>query len=131
MDSAFSYVRDHGLVSTDRYPYVARDQSCQIDQGPYKISGYTDAAGCTNLANALAKGPLSVAVDATNWSPYRGGVFNNCAGNVNHGVLAVGFTAQYWLVKNSWGPSWGESGFIRVAKDNTCAICNYPSYPTV
>lgn len=131
MDSAFAYVRDHGLVQTSQYAYVARDQTCKIDSGEYRVSGFKDVAGCENLSNALSTGPVSVAVDATNWSPYRDGIFNNCATNVNHGVLVVGETGSYWKVKNSWSTSWGEKGFIRVAKGNTCAICTYPSYPTL
>ena len=131
MDSAFGYVRDKGLVDTAAYPYVARDQACGKDAGPYKITGFVDVPGCDNLLNALSARPVSVAVDASNWSPYRGGVLSNCNTNVNHGVLLVGATDEYWKIKNSWGAGWGETGFIRIARGNTCAICQYPSYPTL
>eukprot|EP00178_Gracilaria_changii_P012372 TRINITY_DN3500_c0_g2_i1.p1 TRINITY_DN3500_c0_g2~~TRINITY_DN3500_c0_g2_i1.p1 ORF type:complete len:259 (-),score=11.58 TRINITY_DN3500_c0_g2_i1:30-806(-) len=131
MDSAFQYVRDHGLSSQDEYPYRAVNQQCQKDSGDTKISGFVDVPGCSNLDNALTRAPISVAVDATNWSLYAGGVFSNCAGNINHGVLVVGSNNDYWKIKNSWGTGWGESGFIRLAKGNTCAVCNYPSYPTL
>lgn len=86
------------------------------------------------MENALNSRPVSVAVDATNWGQYKNGVFANCAKNVNHGVLAVGYTNDYWKVKNSWGTGWGEDGYIRVSRagdKNTCAICNYPSFPVV
>ena len=129
MDSAFDFAIEHGLTTTSAYPYVARDQACKIPEGSYKLSSYTDVAGCDNLLNALAARPISVAVDASVWSPYRGGVLSNCGTNVNHGVLLVGATDAYWKIKNSWGASWGESGFIRLGRGNTCAICNYPSYP--
>jgi len=82
------------------------------------------------MANALNGRPISVAVDASNWSAYRSGIFSNCATAVNHGVLAVGYTGDYWLIKNSWGTSWGETGYIRLTRGNTCAVCNYPSFPT-
>lgn len=131
MDSAFQYVRDHGLVETSAYPYVARDQACKIDQGPFKVSGFVDVPGCDNLINALAARPVSVAVDASNWSLYRGGVLSTCGVNVNHGVLLIGATDAYWRIKNSWAASWGESGFIRLNRGNTCAVCSYPSYPTL
>ena len=72
---------------------------------------------------------FKVAVDATNWSAYKTGVFNNCATRLNHGVLLVGVTTDSWRVKNSWGTSWGETGFIRLARGNTCGICNVASYP--
>lgn len=132
MDSAFNYIKDHGLKTEAEYPYVAKNQNCAApDGGSIKISGFVDVPTCTNMENALNSQPISVAVDASRWSLYSSGVFSDCATNVNHGVLLVGSTQDYWKVKNSWGPSWGESGFIRLAKGNTCAICNYPSYPTL
>ena len=87
--------------------------------------------GCDNMFNALAGRPLSVGVDASNWSVYKSGVLSTCTSNINHGVLLVGATDDYWKIKNSWGTSWGEAGFIRIARGNTCAICDYPSYPTL
>jgi C1A family cysteine protease len=131
MDSAFQYIIDHGITTESAYPYVARNQVCQADGGSYRLGGFVDVQGCDNLANALNQQPISVAVDASNWSPYRSGIFSNCATSVNHGVLLVGATSSYWVIKNSWGNSWGESGYIRLAKGNTCAICNYPSYPRI
>jgi len=129
MDYAFKFVRDHGITLESSYPYKGVKATCAASSGSFKISGYTDVSGCTNLANAITGRPVSVAVDATNWSPYKSGVFNNCKTSLNHGVLLVGITDQYWLVKNSWGAAWGESGYIRVARGNTCGICNQPSYP--
>jgi len=73
--------------------------------------------------------PVSVAVDATNWSAYKTGVFSNCKTSLNHGVLLVGLTDQHWKIKNSWGVTWGEQGFMRLARGNTCGVCNKASYP--
>jgi C1A family cysteine protease len=129
MDYAFKYVRDHGITTESAYPYKAVKGTCATNSGAFKVSGYTDVSGCTNLANAIGGRPVSVAVDASNWSAYRSGVFNNCKTSLNHGVLLVGITDAYWLVKNSWGTGWGEAGYIRVARGNTCGICNQPSYP--
>ena len=131
MDSAFQYVRDKGLNYGRDYPYTAVTSGCRNDNGPKKIASFTQVPGCTNLENSLNQRPVSVAVDASNWSPYRSGVFNNCATNVNHGVLAVGYNGDYWKIKNSWGTGWGESGFIRLARGNTCAVCNYASFPAL
>lgn len=65
---------------------------------------------------------MSVAVDASNWSQYRGGIFNNCNKSLNHAVLAIGYYADgTWLIKNSWG-SWGENGNIRLAAGDTCGV---------
>lgn len=64
-----------------------------------------------------------MAVDAGGWSTYKTGVFNNCKTNINHAVLLVGIVGGNWKIKNSWGTSWGESGFMRLASGNTCGIC--------
>lgn len=131
MDSAFQYVKDHGLQTEQEYPYKAVNQPCAADGGNYKISGFVDVPGCDNLKNALSGRPVSVAVDASTWSLYKSGVLSKCGTAVNHGVLVVGATDDYWKIKNSWSGSWGENGFIRLAAGNTCAVCNYPSYPTL
>jgi len=124
MGAAFRYVKDHGITSEAAYPYKAVKGTCTTNSGSFKISGHTSATGCTALANAINSRPLAVGIDATNWSPYKSGVFNNCGTAINHGVLLVGITDQYWRVKNSWGTGWGEAGFVRLARGNTCAICN-------
>merc|ERR1719498_1444686 len=75
------------------------------------------------METALAtKGPLAITVAAEPWMLYGGGVFKGCTGTsgaaLDHGVQAVGYTKDYWIVRNSWGPSWGEQGFIRVSRAN-------------
>lgn len=82
-------------------------------------------------------GPVSVALNADYFSQYAGGIFNEpyCNGDLNHGVLVVGYGEEngqaYWLVKNSWGPTWGENGYIKIAKNNgnQCGIANDATYP--
>ena len=107
------------------------DQQCLKDSGDIRVSGYVDVPGCFNLENALSQTPISVAVDASNWSLYKGGILNNCGTAINHGVLVVGSSGDAWKIKNSWSSGWGESGFIRLAKGTTCAVCNFGSYPQV
>ena len=78
------------------------------------------------MLKQIEKGPLAVAVDASNWSSYSSGVLRKCEKNVNHAVTLVGLTAKgEWRVQNSWGTSWGEKGYITLAPKNTCGICNY------
>lgn len=128
--SALNYVKDKGITSESDYPYKAHTNSCVKNGGDFHIAGYSSYSGCTNLANALASHPVSVTVDARNWPHYASGVFTNCGSQIDHAVLAVGMTSSYWKIKNSWGTSWGESGYIRIGSGNTCGICHYPGiYP--
>lgn len=129
MDNAFKFVKAHGIVLESEYPYTHKQGKCEKPEGSFKISGFTDISNCNTLANAIASRPISVAVDATNWSPYKEGVFSNCGTKLNHGVLLVGVENGQWKVKNSWGPGWGDKGFIHVKSGNTCGICNVASYP--
>lgn len=118
-----AYVKDHGIATGAEYPYTAKTQACKVDGGAFKISSVSVAKGCPAVLSALASRPLGVSVDATNWSHYVSGIFNNCKTNLNHDVFLVGATDAYWKIKNSWGTTWGESGFIRLAPGNTCGIC--------
>ena len=130
MDNAFKFVKDHGIVTETEYPYVAKQNTCKIPEGPFKISGFTDVKNkCDGLANDIQGRPISVAVDASQWSSYKSGVFSNCGTKLNHGVTLVGIKGGNWLVKNSWGSSWGSSGTIQLASGNTCGICNMASAP--
>lgn len=63
---------------------------------------------------------------------YQSGVFNDCTNQVDHAVLLVGFNAtKGWKIKNSWGSSWGESGYAWLQDGNTCGICSIPTAPTI
>ena len=90
------------------------------------------------LKQAVSKAPVSVAVEADSavFQMYTGGVVDStaCGTSLNHGVLAVGYTDEYWIVKNSWGENWGEKGYVRIEKDvggmGRCAITYSSVYPT-
>ena len=118
-----AFIRDKGVVTTGEYPYVAKEGTCQKETGSFKISSVSSAKGCSELQSAIALRVVGASVDANNWNLYGSGIFNNCGSSLDHAVLLVGYTDDYWKIKNSWGTSWGEKGFIRISSGNTCGIC--------
>ncbi|XP_045477247.1 procathepsin L-like isoform X1 [Harmonia axyridis] len=146
MTAAFNYVRDHGIQSEQNYPYRAIDEFCQADPSRIvaRISSFVNLSSGSDstLRQAIGSvGPISVAIDATaNLQRYRGGIFydTSCSSySLNHGVLAVGYGSDngqsYFIVKNSWGFSWGEGGYFRLStsRNNPCGISSMASYPVL
>lgn len=130
--SALSYVKDHGLSSESEYPYKGVTGTCHKQGGTFKISSVASASGCTGLQNAIQGRPVSVTVDASNWSKYSGGVMTSCGTSINHAVLLVGIVSGDWKIKNSWGTGWGEHGFIRLGPGSTCGVCQHAGcYPNL
>ena len=129
VQGAFNYVKEKGLLTDDIYPYKGVKQNCTISRGQFKISGFSLTKKCTDLNNALMAKPISVGVDATNWDKYSKGVFDNCKTTLNHAVVLVGTSGGNWRIKNSWGVSWGEKGYMWLAAGDTCGICEQAFYP--
>lgn len=133
MVEGFKYIIDNKISQTKNYPYVAKDQKCKDTSSfvKYAITKYAEIAegDCDSLNAALQQGPISVAVDASNFQFYSKGTFSNCKANLNHGVLLVANVDNTLKIKNSWGSSWGEKGYIQLAAGNTCGVCNAASYP--
>merc|ERR1719482_2085165 len=113
MELAFNLTVTNGIALESDIPYRGRDEKCQEYKAAVKVSGYVknpvnDAAA---LETALAtKGPMSVTVAASSWQLYGGD------NTLDHGVQAVGYTKDYWIVRNSWGAGWGEKGYIRIQR---------------
>ena len=124
---ALDYIKSNGIVAESSYPYQASVGACQQDSGPYKISGRIAYSGCNSIRNAVRQKPVSVALAASGWSGYESGIFS-CPVNpqVNHVVLLVGYTSlRHWIIKNSWGPTWGEQGYMTISQDRNCNICQF------
>jgi len=142
-EHAYNYVTKAGGIETESdYPYTSytgKTGTCSYTQSKsvIKVSGYKTISGESSMASYVqATGPLSVCVDASSWNSYTGGILSTCGKNVDHCVQAVGVypasSGGYWKVRNSWGTSWGESGYIRLAYGkNTCDITNDPTYVSV
>lgn len=136
MGLAYDYVLENKLNTEDDYPYVGRDQACNDSKkgkGAFGISKCINVEANTNgLTEALKQQPVAVALHAG--YPlmfYHRGILNPfiCSGEVNHGVLAVGFdltnAKPFYKVKNSWGSGWGEQGYFRIAIGKKPAgVCN-------
>jgi len=141
MDDAFNWIVSHrGIGSESSYPYTARDGTCRDVPSVSTISGYKDVqqGSETALMNALQTQPISIAIEAdqSSFQMYRSGVFKGpCGTQLDHGVLLVGAGTDggvdYWRVKNSWGASWGDNGYIRIIRgQNMCGLSNMASFPT-
>jgi len=149
MDNGFKYEQQAPVCTEESYPYKALDSTCKatgctvgIPKGG--VVGYKDVApsDMEALMDAVAKGPVSVAIEADQmaFQTYKSGVLTKaCGEKLDHGVLIVGYGTEagkdYWLVKNSWGPTWGEDGFIKIERGlpgaGECGIKEQASYPVV
>ena len=148
MDYAFEFIIKNGGLDTEAdYPYTAVDGQCDVSRRNSKvvsIDGYEDVSPLNEkaLQNAVANQPVSVAIEAGGraFQLYVSGVFTGeCGTALDHGVAAVGYGTEngvdYWIVRNSWGASWGENGYIRLERNvannmfGKCGIAIQPSYP--
>jgi C1A family cysteine protease len=148
MDDAFKWVMQNGGIADDSsYPYTSgttmQTGSCKgtgnsvANSAP---SGYKDVqqGSVSALMDAVAGQPVSVAIqaDQTAFKSYSGGVLTGtCGTQLDHGVLAVGYGTlngvDYWKVKNSWGTSWGDNGYVLIERSSSdkCGILLAASYP--
>ena len=140
----FEYAEKSPLMTESEYPYTSgggKSGSCKYDEskGVGKVNGFKEVSkSASQMQAAIGKGPVSVAIEADKsvFQHYRSGVLTGsaCGTKLDHGVLAVGYGTEdgqdYFLVKNSWGSSWGDKGYIKIGQANVCGILNDASYPT-
>ena len=147
---AYEYIlRVGGLENGLYYPYRGTTQPCVHDPSRFerpRVDDWIDLpkGSCSSLLNSVAQQPVATAVAASAMQFYSGGVFSSkyCGSAINHAVAVIGYgtdsTAQkdFWLVRNSWGANWGESGYIRMDRaiqpdTGICGICLAATYPQI
>ncbi|KAL9250906.1 Senescence-specific cysteine protease SAG39-like protein [Drosera capensis] len=147
-DGAFQYIINAGGVTTEaNYPFVGSQGTCNTNaasQVAATLTSFQDVTANSEAAllQAVAQQPVAVAIDASgsDFQQYSGGVFSgSCGTNLDHAVTAVGYGTtsdgtDYWIVKNSWGTSWGEQGYIRMQRgvnspQGICGIAMQASFP--
>jgi C1A family cysteine protease len=152
MDNAFEYIETSGGLCTQKdYPYEAKKGTCRVNECTIEdqsdVVSFVDVSPKTEkgLQEAIAVQPVSVGIEADKLSfqLYKSGVYNaTCGIKLDHGVVAVGYGTDddsgmdYWIVRNSWGPKWGEEGYIRIAREaktskGKCGIYSVASRPVI
>lgn len=144
--SAYPYIMRHGLAAETSYPYRQKQGTC-YDNRVRAVSGITGFRRLRpfdeeNMAFALYKTPIAVGLAGTarSFLMYRGGIYNHddCGTDLNHAALLVGYGTtyrgeHYWVLKNSWGPFWGERGYMRLKRgvglgQGLCGIAKAPTF---
>ena len=147
MEGAFKFVIENGQCALSSYSYTAKDGTCQKCSAVAHISYCSDVKPNDQISmkSAVANQPVSVAIEADTryFQSYSSGVLtsSSCGTNLDHGVLVVGYgeenSQKYWLVKNSWGTTWGDNGYVKIARSDStndpgiCGISMDSSFPTV
>ncbi|MED6118381.1 hypothetical protein PIB30_002087 [Stylosanthes scabra] len=147
MDYAYQFIIDNKGIDTESdYPYLTHEATCNKDKMKRRvvtIDGYTDVPSNNEkkLLEAVATQPVSVGICGSEraFQLYSKGIFTGpCSTALDHAVLIVGYGSEngvdYWIVKNSWGTSWGMNGYIHMVRNNgtqgICGINMLASYPT-
>jgi KDEL-tailed cysteine endopeptidase len=150
MEGAFKYVVENGQCSLSSYPYTSgtgQSGSCKSCSAVAHMSSCSDVKpnDQISLKGAVAQQPVAIAIEADTkyFQSYSSGVLTSstCGTSLDHGVLTVGYGEEngikYWLVKNSWGTSWGDKGYVKIGRSDStndpgiCGIAMDPSFPSV
>ena len=150
MEYAYTWIKKNGIMLDEDYPYIGKKSTCKSDKSKYVdmvVTGYFKLGGSSSIFSCADEyeikeflyemGPLAAALNANPLQTYTSGVLvansTDCpSSGINHAVLIVGYGTDpsvgldYWIVKNSWGESWGENGYFRIKRGSgTCGINCY------
>jgi cathepsin L len=144
--NAMKYLKTHPQELESDYPYAPRNRRCAYSSAKGKVKvtaiNYITNKSISAMKASISTGPTCVGVNASDrrFNGYSGGILNvsNCSPNQDHAVTAVGFGAasgkNFFIVRNSWGRSWGESGYIRMSADvggaGVCGVLIDATRPT-
>ncbi|XP_039169659.1 zingipain-2-like [Eucalyptus grandis] len=145
VDYAFKYiVQNEGIASEETYMYKEMDGTCDSTKAAQRAAQIKDFAdvqpGEDELLKAVAQQPVAVwiAKGGMNFQSYSSGVFNEDCGEQPHAVVVVGYgtseDGKFWKIRNSWGETWGENGYMRIQRGDDsstglCGLASRASYP--
>jgi len=128
-----TYTKSHPLATEAEWPYTATNGTCKTVAGHVSATSNNSVAAksVSALQTAISKGPVSVTVEADRavFQGYKTGILNStqCGTQLDHAITAVGWgtsgSQSYYIVRNSWGASWGDRGYINIAAVNGVGIC--------
>ncbi|XP_055389411.1 procathepsin L-like [Condylostylus longicornis] len=145
MEDVYTYIMLHGIGLADQNPYLGTDSNQCKQRKPriyVKKKFYSGKMNELELKEVIARyGPVTSSINAglDTFKFYKSGLYydRNChKGKLEHGVATVGYgitekNKDYWLIRNSFGPNWGENGYMRIARnrDNHCGLATYYLFP--
>ena len=154
MQYAFTWLKKNGIMLDSDYPYTGTKGTCKSDKSKYvdmSVTGYKKLGSSWSTWSAVDEdevkdflyetGPLAIALNANPLQTYVSGILDltssQCpSSGINHAVTLVGYGTEdsvaYWIIKNSWGTSWGEKGYFRIRRGKgTCGVNCYITTATV
>jgi hypothetical protein len=141
--SAWNYNQQYGQMQESQYPYAGKDGTCSYVASEGEVSttdgGYYLEVGGTSskMMTAVNTKPMSVSIEADRlvFQTYSSGVITSskCGTSLDHAVIVTGYVTStspnYWIVRNSWGASWGEEGYVNIGMSSGAGICGINSDP--
>jgi len=139
MEYVFEYAKNHPVDLDINYPFIGIYKTCprklwtHVSVADYKVLMIDENSRAEHQIPYILHhfGPVSIGIDSKNMNDYTGGVFtaDMCSNDIDHAVTIVGYTNDAWIIKNSWGPDWGEDGYLYLERGkNACGLAEYMVY---